>query len=89
MKNSDLIDKEKIQSIIFDLMEEFIKNKQCDGLEFCYLLNKIIIELSYHFANDDKIAAGIITRSWNEVLFNLMEEDFEKVDKDVFLKIVH
>lgn len=89
MKNSDLNDKEKIKLMIYDLMEEFIKNKEYDGLDFCYLLNKITIELCYHFADDDKIATGLITRSWNEVAYNLLESDFEKSDEEIFLKKIH
>ena len=86
MKNSNLNDKEEIKLIIYDLMEEFIKNKKYDGLEFCYLLNKITIELSYHFANDPNIATGLITRSWNEILWDLSEEEFKEAAYDSPLK---
>ncbi len=86
MKKPDLKDKEKIELVIYDLMEEFIKNKKYDGLEFCYLLNKITIELSYHFANDPNIATGLITRSWNEILWDLSEEEFKDAAYDSPLK---
>ena len=52
MKKPDLKDKEKIELVIYDLMEEFIKQKEYDSLEFCYLLNKITLILNYHFTND-------------------------------------
>ncbi len=86
MKKPDLKDKEKIELVIYDLMEEFIKQKEYDSLEFCYLLNKITLILNYHFTNDPHIATGLITRSWNEILWDLSEEEFKDAAYDSPLK---
>tara|TARA_B100001989_G_C24335475_1_gene362250 strand:+ start:225 stop:494 length:270 start_codon:yes stop_codon:yes gene_type:complete len=86
MKKTDLNDKEKIKLVIYDLMDEFIKNKNYDALEFCYILNKITMELNYHFTNDHNIATGLITRSWNEILWDISEEEFKEAAYDTPLK---
>ena len=78
-KYSPDYDKPILEKINFIINELNLIKKDFDTDYYMELLN-------YHLTNDPHIATGLITRSWNEILWDLSEEEFKEAAYGSLLK---